>query len=44
MMDKTISKVLLNDGLEIPAIGFGTYMLNGADGVNAIKNAIDIGY
>ena len=43
-MDKTISKVLLNDGLEVPAIGFGTYMLNGADGVNAIKNAIDIGY
>lgn len=44
MMDKTISKVLLNDGLEIPSIGFGTYKLNGADGVNAIKNAIDIGY
>jgi len=43
-MDKTISKVLLNDGLEIPAIGFGTYKLNGADGVSAIKNAIDIGY
>ncbi|GMA99464.1 aldo/keto reductase [Pelosinus sp. IPA-1] len=44
MMDKTVSKVLLNDGLEVPAIGFGTYKLNGADGVNAIKNAIDIGY
>ncbi|WP_199883982.1 aldo/keto reductase [Anaerosinus massiliensis] len=44
MMDETISKVLLNDGLEIPAIGFGTYKLNGRDGVNAIKNAIDIGY
>lgn len=44
MMDKTISKVLLNDGLEVPAIGFGTYMLNGADGVQVIKNAIDIGY
>lgn len=43
-MDKTVSKVLLNDGLEVPAIGFGTYKLNGADGVNAIKNAIDIGY
>jgi diketogulonate reductase-like aldo/keto reductase len=44
MMDKTVSKVLLNDGLEVPAIGFGTYKLNGADGVNAIKGAIDIGY
>jgi diketogulonate reductase-like aldo/keto reductase len=44
MMDKTISKVLLNDGVKIPSIGFGTYTLNGADGVNVIKNAIDIGY
>jgi diketogulonate reductase-like aldo/keto reductase len=26
MVDKTISKVLLNDGLEVPAIGFGTYI------------------
>ncbi|SFM01253.1 aldo/keto reductase [Pelosinus propionicus] len=44
MMDKTILKVLLNDGIEVPGIGFGTYMLKGTEGVRAIKNAIDIGY
>ncbi|VBB05096.1 aldo/keto reductase [Lucifera butyrica] len=43
-MNETIPQVLLNDGLELPAIGFGTYKLKGADGVQAIKRAIDIGY
>jgi diketogulonate reductase-like aldo/keto reductase len=36
--------MMLNDGVEIPAIGFGTYRLNGAEGVQSIKNAIDLGY
>lgn len=34
----------LNDGLKLPAIGLGTYMLNGRAGVESIKGAINIGY
>lgn len=34
----------LNDGHEIPAIGFGTYPLTGDDGATAIGTAIDAGY
>ena len=34
----------LNDGLHVPAIGFGTYTLKGAAGVDAIRSAIDAGY
>ena len=29
-----------NDGLELPATGFGTYKVNGLAGVDAIKSAI----
>lgn len=39
-----IPTVTLKDGLQLPAIGFGTYALNGAAGVNAMVSAIDIGY
>lgn len=31
----------LRDGLELPKVGFGTYKLNGTDGVRAISSAID---
>ena len=34
----------LNDGTELPAIGFGTYPLRGPDGVEAIRSAIEVGY
>lgn len=34
----------LNDGHELPAIGFGTYKLNGGDGLNAVVTAIESGY
>ncbi|WP_411344203.1 aldo/keto reductase [Paenibacillus sp. WLX1005] len=34
----------LNDGLDIPAIGLGTYSLNGHQGVESIKQGIDVGY
>lgn len=44
MLIKTIPQITLNDGLTIPAIGFGTYALNGNAGASAISNAIDIGY
>lgn len=33
-----------HDGLELPAIGFGTYKVNGFAGVEAIKSAIEVGY
>jgi len=34
----------LNDGHEIPAIGFGTYPLVGEEGYRAIRSALDAGY
>jgi diketogulonate reductase-like aldo/keto reductase len=34
----------LRDGLKVPKVGFGTYKLNGAHGVNVINSAIDQGY
>lgn len=43
-MSKSIPEVTLNDGMTLPVIGFGTYKLNGNEGVNAITNAIDVGY
>ena len=40
----TIPLRTLNDGHEIPALGFGTYKLNGADGLNSVVTAIECGY
>ncbi|WP_100487823.1 aldo/keto reductase [Sporolactobacillus pectinivorans] len=40
----SIPEITLNDGLTLPAVGFGTYQLNGAAGVNSIVSAIDTGY
>lgn len=37
-------EIELNDGLKVPTVGFGTYTLNGMDGVKIIKSAIDVGY
>lgn len=34
----------LNNGIEMPMIGFGTFMLNGEDCENAVENAIRTGY
>jgi 2,5-diketo-D-gluconate reductase A len=34
----------LNDGSSLPAIGFGTYPLKGADGVAAVRSALEVGY
>jgi diketogulonate reductase-like aldo/keto reductase len=34
----------LNDGHDIPAIGFGTYPLRGAEAVDAVVSAIEVGY
>ncbi|MFT4008389.1 MAG: aldo/keto reductase, partial [Lacrimispora sp.] len=41
---QSLETVQLNDGLTIPTIGFGTYLLNGAAGAESIKNAIELGY
>ena len=34
----------LNDGTSLPAIGFGTYPLKGADGIDAMVSALEAGY
>jgi 2,5-diketo-D-gluconate reductase A len=34
----------LNDGTEIPAIGFGTYPLDGDEAVTAVSDALEAGY
>ena len=34
----------LNDGTELPAVGFGTTGLQGADGLDTLLSAIDAGY
>lgn len=43
-MNLSIPEITLNDGTTLPAIGFGTYRLNGNAGVNALTSAIDTGY
>lgn len=43
-MINSVEKVTLNDGNTIPQIGFGTYLLNGFSGVNAITSALSTGY
>ena len=34
----------LSDGQQLPAVGFGTYKLNGITGAHAITSAIKAGY
>jgi diketogulonate reductase-like aldo/keto reductase len=40
----SIPTLTLNDGHQIPAIGFGTYPLVGAEGYRAVRSALDAGY
>lgn len=42
-MDR-IPEYTLSDGTTMPAVGFGTYKLNGADGVGSVLSAIGQGY
>ena len=44
MTIKIVPTITLNDGKMLPAIGFGTYNLNGAAGVETIVSAICNGY
>lgn len=39
-----VPEVTLNDGMTLPAVGFGTYKMNGAAGVDGLVSAIDVGY
>ncbi|WP_338541278.1 aldo/keto reductase [Paenibacillus tundrae] len=43
-MKHSIPQYTLNDGLQVPAIGFGTYSLKGEEGVKSIVSAMDVGY
>lgn len=43
-MTPQIPTLTLNDGHDIPALGFGTYPLKGDDGYRAIRAALDNGY
>ena len=40
----TIPEKTLNDGNFLPAIGFGTFKLNGDDGTDSVLTAIEVGY
>lgn len=43
-MATNVNQIKLNDGNQIPQIGFGTYLLNGFSGVNAMTSALNVGY
>lgn len=43
-MKNSIPEVTLNDGLVVPMIGLGTYLLKGEEGAKAINQAIDSDY
>lgn len=42
--ENKVPTIQLSDGNEVPQVGFGTYLLNGFTGVNAITSALDNGY
>ncbi|MCI1634958.1 aldo/keto reductase [Bifidobacterium sp.] len=42
--NQTLPNLTANDGLVLPAIGFGTYKLRGFDGSTAIESALNNGY
>lgn len=43
-MNNKVPEKVLNDGVKVPAIGFGTAWIKGAAGVKILTNAIDAGY
>lgn len=42
--ENVIPSVILNNGLSMPMIGFGTNTLNGPTGVQCVSDAISVGY
>lgn len=43
-MTTSIPTLTAHDGFTLPAIGFGTYKLNGTEGARTIAGAVDTGY
>lgn len=43
-MNNKVPEKVLNDGVKVPAIGFGTAWIKGAAGVKILTNAVDAGY
>ena len=44
MEDHAIEYVTLNNKLECPAVGIGTFMLSPADAENSVREALKMGY
>ena len=44
MTSNLVPSIALNDGVRLPALGFGTYKLNGSSGVDDMAAAIACGY
>ncbi len=44
MPDIFVPQIRLNDGTDLPATGFGTYLMNGSAGVQGMVSAIQQGY
>ena len=40
----TIPTITLNDGAEIPQLGFGVFQIPPPDTAEAVRNALDVGY
>ena len=42
--DNKMTHILLNDGIKIPQLGYGTWNIRGKDGQAAIENALQVGF
>lgn len=43
-MGNVIPDITLNDGMTLPVVGLGTYLIKGNAGVNSLLSAMDLGY
>lgn len=41
---RSVPMITLNNGVQMPALGFGTHALNGSEARNSVANAISLGY
>jgi len=44
MSEKYVPTFTLNDGVEVPAVGLGTWQMQGDEVITAVRSAIDTGY
>lgn len=44
MNENLVPKIALNDGVEIPAVGFGTYLIDDSVAKEAVLSALEVGY